>query len=211
MIEATALLKMLVALLVMVDPPGAIPLFLSLTDRHADARTKIAIGASLTLMLVLLISGFFGNQILGFFGISLDSFRIMGGLLLMFLALDMLNARPSRTKRTPDEETEAVSRRELAVIPIGMPLLAGPGAMSSVLIYMGQASQPIGKLQVAGVVVATSLITMGTLLAASWIGRKLGQTGINIIKRIFGLILGAIAVEMIVRGVGAMLPGLVAA
>ena len=204
------LAKMFIGLLVVVDPIGVVPLFLTLTERHAGARRKIALAGAFTMLVVLLVAGFLGEGLLMTFGISLASFKVMGGVLLMVMALDMLNARPSRAKRTPEEEEEAVSKRELAVVPLGIPLLAGPGAMSSSILYIEQAQSGQAKAQVVGVIVLACTLALLALLSASWLARRLGQTGINILKRIFGLITGAIAVEFMVSGLGELLPGLAA-
>jgi multiple antibiotic resistance protein len=202
------LTKMLVALLVMIDPPGAAPMFLAITERHAKHRTKIAFAGSLTAFTVLMASGFFGQHILDMFGISISSFRVIGGILFLAMAIDMLNARSSRAKKTPEEETEAASRKEMSIVPIGIPLLAGPGAISSVLIYMSESENPQEKAAVVGVIGIACTVTFVMLALAALIAPRIGQTGINILKRLMGLVLGALAIEFIVGGLGEMLPGL---
>ena len=199
---------MLIALLVMIDPPGAAPMFLTITERYAEHRTKIAFGASLTAFVVLVLAGFVGQQILDLFGISIASFRVIGGILFLAMAIDMLNARSSRAKRTPEEELEAASRKELSVVPLGIPLLAGPGAISSVLIYMHESETVQQKASVVGVIGVACATTFIMLALAALIAPKIGQTGLNIMKRMMGLILGALAVEFIVGGLREMLPGL---
>lgn len=195
----------------MLDPIGGVPIFLTMTEEHASSRHKIAIGASVTVLTVLICAAFFGEQALKLFGISLNSFRVIGGILLLILALDMLNARMSRAKSTPEEQHEAVSsRRELSIVPLGTPLLAGPGAMSSAIIFMTEA-RGFGQGHQIGIVLmilAASAITLLTLLFATWLGPRLGRTALNVMKRLMGLILGAIAIEFIVGGLRAMLPGL---
>ncbi len=202
------LAKMTISLLVMIDAIGTAPMFLALTARHSDHRTRIALLASLTCFVALICSAFLGDVILKLFGISIDSFRVIGGVLLFLMALDMLNAKPSRTKQTPEEGSEAISRRELAIVPLGIPLMAGPGAISSVLIYMNKAELPADKALIVGMIAFVVLVSFGIFAGATWIAPKLGRTGMNVLNRLMGLVLGAIAVEMLVGGLRAMIPAL---
>lgn len=206
--DPAVLAKQLVALLVMIDPIGMAPLFLAMTAAQPEARRKVALIATLTAMVVLIAGAVIGQYVLAMFGISIASFRVIGGLLFLLIALDMLNARPSRTKRTQEEEEEARTRKELAVVPLGLPLLAGPGAISAVILNFKAEPEWSGKSAVLGVIVAAGVITLLILLAAAQIAKKLGSTGIAILERLMGLILGAIAIEFIAGGLRELLPAL---
>jgi multiple antibiotic resistance protein len=197
---------MAIALVVMTDAIGTAPLFLALTSQHAKSRVKIALLASLTAVVTLLASAYFGDMILKVFGISVSSFRVIGGILFLLMSIDMLNAKQSRTKHTPEEDAEAVSKRELAIVPIGIPFLAGPGAISSVLIFMSRTETPMDKLWVSLVIVLTCAVSFSILAGSVWIAPRLGKTGMNVLTRLMGLILGAVAVEMLVGGLKEMVP-----
>lgn len=197
---------MAVALLVMTDAIGTAPLFLAMTAQYAESRVRIALLASLTAVTTLLASAYLGDYILKIFGISVSSFRVIGGILFLLMALDMLNAKQSRTKHTPEEEADVISKRELAIVPIGIPFLAGPGAISSVLLFMSRAHSPTDKLWVTAVIIFVMGVSFAILAGATWIAPRLGRTGMNVLIRLMGLILGAVAVEMLVGGLKEMMP-----
>ncbi len=208
MLEWADLLKILVALLVMVDPIGLAPLFLALTASHPEGRSRVARIAILTAAIVLVTAAVIGPYILQMFGISLASFRVVGGVLFFMLALDMLNSRPSRTKRTEKEDEEAKVRKETAIVPLGLPLIAGPGAISSVIIsFKAQEAWPM-KTAVIIIILIACLITYLVLRLSTKIAHKLGATGIAVMERLMGLILGAIAVELVVKGLIELIPAL---
>ena len=130
--DAATLLKTIVALIVVVEPIGAAPLFLTLTQHQSLAqRGRTATRATLAVFLILLISALIGKLILEIFGISLASFKVAGGILFLFMGLEMINAQPSRTRQTPEETQEAEQKAEhqddIAIVPMALPLLAGPG------------------------------------------------------------------------------------
>lgn len=201
--------EIITALLVIVDPLAAIPLFLSLTGQQSRAeKQRTAQVTAVTVAAVLVAAVFLGEPLLGVFGISIASFRVGGGILLLLMAIAMLQARPSRTQRTPEETREAEEKDSVAVVPLAIPLLAGPGAISTVIIYAHQAVTWFDTLFLilASLFVATA-IWLALSLAGS-LGTALGKTGINIITRIMGLILAAIAVEFMATGLAQLLPGL---
>lgn len=201
----TPLLKTLVSLVVIVNPLGAVPFYLTLTrDQPSRGKRRIALVAALATALILLIAAFAGNAVLGFFGISLPSFRVAGGVLLLLMGIDMMNARPSRTRQTPEEEEEATNRTEAAITPLALPLLAGPGAIGSVILLASRMADAPQMFMLAGIALMVGLLVWITLLLASPIGSALGKTGLNILTRIMGLIVVALAAEMIVEGVQAM-------
>jgi len=198
-----------VALFVIADPVAAIPIFITLTSTNTDTeRKRIASVTALTVATVLVSSIFVGQPLLRVFGISVASFRVGGGILILLMAISMLNARVSRTHSTPEEVQEGVEKEDPAVVPLGIPLLAGPGAISTMIIYAHQAKDVYDTifLVVAGLFVA--LTAWIALRLADPIRNLLGKTGINIISRLLGLVLAAVAVEFIAGGLAQLLPGL---
>lgn len=202
--------KILTALIVIADPIGAIPFFASLTARQsALERQRTATVTAATVALVLIIAVFFGTPLLELFGISLASFRVAGGLLLLLMAIAMLHAHPTRAYHTTEQVVEDdAGKATVAVVPLAVPLVAGPGAVSTVIIYSDQAVSwfDTGFLVFASLAVALLLWT--TLRLADPISRVLGKTGINIVTHLMGLVLAAVGVEFIVTGLAELLPGL---
>jgi multiple antibiotic resistance protein len=198
----TPLLKTLVSLLVIVNPVSAVPMFLGLTQGQTDAqRNQLARLTGMATFLILLVAALFGKVLLNFFGISLPSFRVAGGILFLLMGIDMLNARSSRSRETPEEREEAENRKDIAIVPMAIPQLAGPGAIGSVILFMD--SGPFWKQlpQMAGIVVAISLLSWLSLRMATPLGSLLGKTGIYIFARVEGLLLVALAVEFILNGI----------
>jgi multiple antibiotic resistance protein len=198
------------ALFVIADPIGAVPIFISLTTSQTQCeRKRTAKNVAVTVAIVLVVSIFAGQPLLAFFGISLPSFRVGGGILILLMAIAMMQARPSGTQRTPEETEEAATKEEVAVVPLGIPLVAGPGAISTIIIYAHQAPTWFDTvfLVFASILVAVSVWV--ALRLADPIRKLLGKTGINIVTRLFGLILAAVAVEFMAGGLGQLLPGLV--
>ncbi|MFO1318993.1 MAG: MarC family protein [Burkholderiales bacterium] len=203
------LFKTTVALLAIVNPVGGVPMFLSTTgewspeDRRRTART-----VAITVFLVLTVSAFFGNLVLEFFAISIPSFQVGGGILLMLLAVSMMQARESGLRQTPQESEETAERHAVAVVPLAIPLLAGPGAISTMIIASHRVpgfSYQLKLLAPAGIIAVTVWIT---LRVSSHLSNRLGTTGMNIITRIMGLMLAALAVEFIAHGLQELFPGL---
>jgi multiple antibiotic resistance protein len=211
MLDWAELLKIFIGLLVMIDPIGLAPLFLALTSAAPESRAKAARIGVLTATTVLLLSALIGPYVLAMFGITLASFRVVGGILFMLLALDMLNARPSRTKRTEKEDEEAKVRKELAIVPLGIPLMAGPGAISNVIISFKAQEGWLEKGAVLIVILMACVVTYFFLRLSASIAKSMGATGIAILERLMGLILGAIAVEMMVKGLRELFPVLAGA
>ena len=155
---------------------------------------------------VLIGACLFGNSVLYMFGISIASFRVGGGILLLLVAVSMFHAK--RSRQTPEEVIEASERGGLAVVPLAVPLLSGPGAISTMIIYSAQEQGPAHiAILVAGSILLGVIVWVSLRLAVP-IGNILGRTGINIVTRLMSLLLAAIAVEFIVGGLGKLLPGL---
>jgi multiple antibiotic resistance protein len=195
-------------LLAILNPIGAIPIFLGLTlGQGPHQRRRSARYAALAVAAVLVAAVWAGEALLGFFGVRIASFRVGGGILILLMAIAMLQARTSPSKQTQEEAEEAGSRDSVGVVPIGIPLLAGPGAISLVIVDAQQA--PVGgRLVLSATILAVSAIAWGALLAAGPIGRVLGRTGINIFTRLMGLLLAAVAVEYIASGLLELFPAL---
>ena len=190
----------------MLNPLGAMPFFLSITAQQPnEARQKIARQAAVGACIVLIVGATIGQFVLDLFGITIASFRVIGGVLFLITALDMLNVRQNRTKQTPEEESEAEGRPDIALVPLATPMLAGPGSISSVLLYMQSAPKISDKAVVYGVIVALGIVVYLFLRLAEQLSRALGTTGTNILTRMMGLIVGAIAVEYVVGGIQQML------
>lgn len=209
MLEFSDYVKIFVALLVIVNPIGTMPIFLSLTHRHAVAdKKRIARIASISVAVILTLSALLGEYLLGFFGITIASFKVGGAILILLIAISMMHAAPSGERQTPEEAKEAEDKESIAVVPLALPLLSGPGAISTTIIY---AAQSPSFAHLGGVIACCLLVAIVTWLAlgaATPIGARLGKTGINIVIRIMGLLLAAVAVEIFAGGIVVLLPGL---
>ena len=204
-------IKPLITLLAIVNPIGVIPFFIHFTRNFTSAqRRKTAGTAAVTAFLVIAISALLGLKILEFFGISLASFQVGGGLLLLMSAIQMLNAQPaeSRAHDVDDGASRADSGASIAVVPLTIPLLTGPASISTVVIY-AEKTRHIWELGVlVGYGLFIGIATWLALSAAGRIGRFMGQTGINVMTRLMGLILAAIAVEVMSDGLVKLFPAL---
>lgn len=198
-------------LFVIVDPIAVAPMFAALTQGMSEkARRAAAIKGISVAAGVLLIFALFGDLTLRSLGISLPAFRIAGGVMLFILAVEMLFAHESGLRSTTTgEAAETTTRKDISVFPLGIPLLAGPGSMASIILLIGAQS---GDLVKQGAVIATLmavlLLSLVMLLAASRIVGLLGVTGVNVVTRIFGIILGALATQYIIDGIRQAFPGI---
>ena len=185
----------------LVDPFAAIPAFLVITaDTGLGEHRRLARKAALTCFIVLSAFALAGSLIFRFFGITLPAFEIAGGIILILMGLEMLQGRRSATHETPGETAEGASKEDAGIIPLGIPMLAGPGAISTVMVLMGPSPTwwQIGVVFIA--ITITSVASFFILAAAERVGRFLGETGIRILMRLMGLLLTAIAVQFIVNG-----------
>jgi multiple antibiotic resistance protein len=203
-----------VSLFSIVNPLSAIPAFVGLTaDLGAPERRRVTRQAALSVFVILTVSYVAGESLLAFFGISVASLRVAGGLLVLGMAWSMLQAKMSPAKQTPEEAREAqraqegAERPNIGVVPLGMPLLAGPGSISVMIIAAGRTDSVAGHAAVLGATLVVAALAWGILLAAGPIAKGLGRTGMNIATRFMGLILAAIAVEFITSGLGEIFPG----
>lgn len=208
--DIAALFQAALTLFAIVDPVGVIPIFLLATRGFArEQQHRAAWISALTVWLVLVLFTFMGDPLLKFFGIRIEAFSIAGGLLLLMLALSMLQAHVSPLKQTPDEAMEAEEKEAVGAVPLGVPLLAGPGAITHVIVAAGQA--PGDLLHQAALLIPVSLVALSVWIsfrAAPAIARRLGKTGIHVVTRLMGLIIAAISIEMIARGLAGLFPAL---
>lgn len=209
MLEYTDYIKIFIALLAVVDPLGVMPIIAALTARAEKSELKkIARTVALTVMTILLFTLFFGEKLLIFFGISIHSFMVSGGILLMLMAISMLQAKTSETVQNKDEAEESEVKESIDVVPLSMPLLAGPGAISAVILYAQSGSGSTHFLVISLEIIVVAAILWVVISWIPWLTRHLSQTGINIFTRLMGLILSALAVEFIAAGVKGLFPAL---
>lgn len=201
--------KTFIALLALINPLGVLPMFISLTHGHSVAEKQHTIRVvSLTVISVVSVCALFGEQIITFFSISIASLQVAGGLLILLMSLSMLNAQMSDSRTTEEEQNEAENKRTLGVVPLGIPLLTGPGAISTVIVYADKAQSVLDYFIIIGCGVVLAALVWVTLQLAEPINRMMGRSGINIATRIMGLLLAAVSVEFIVDGLKVMLPSL---
>jgi multiple antibiotic resistance protein len=199
--------KALITLLAVVNPLACVPFFIHYTQGFSHAqRVRTIWISSFTVFVVIGLSALFGLKLLDFFGVSLASFQVGGGMLLLTSALSMLNAQPAEARSNADELHDAELRTSIAVVPLTIPLLTGPATMSTVVIYAEKAKDwlQLGTLVGYGLVIA--LATALCFSLAQPIARVLGKTGINVMTRIMGLMLAALAVEVMADGLQKLFP-----
>jgi multiple antibiotic resistance protein len=185
----------------LVDPFAAIPPFLVMTaGSDAAARRRTARRAAITCFVVLSIFALAGGLIFKIFGITLPALKIAGGILLFLIGIDMLQAKQSRTRQAEGETEEACEKEDVGIIPMGIPMLAGPGAISSVMVLMGQSPRWWEAAPVFIAIAVTAFCAYLILAGADRVRAILGETGIHILMRIMGLLLTAIAVQFEING-----------
>lgn len=198
-----------IALVAIVDPLAAIPLFLDLTDGFTPGeRKRTARVTALAVFGVLSGAALAGEAILGAFGTSLAAFRVGGGIVLLLMAVSMLTAEPDRTRHTPEEDLASRDKASVAVVPLGVPLLAGPGAISAVILQMNGGSGFLHAALVLGTIALLASACWLALRNAERLGRLIGPIGTNVVIRLFGLVLAAIGVDFIAAGAKEIFPGL---
>jgi MarC family membrane protein len=185
----------------LVDPFAAIPAFISITAGvEAKRRKRMAFKASLTCLIVLASFALAGRLIFRMFGITLPAFEIAGGLILLLIGIDMIEARRSPTQESSDETEEAAAKEDAGIVPMGIPMLAGPGAISSVMVLVGQAPNGWQMFAILSAIVITAAACFGVLSGADRLRQIMGETGIRILTRIMGLLLVALAMQFFVNG-----------
>ncbi len=195
------------SLLSIVDPFAAVPIFLALAGGHDRATQRgSALRAALTCFVVLSSFAAAGAVIFSFFGITIPAFKVAGGILLFAVGLEMMRARQSDTRSTHEERHEAQTKEDVGIIPLGLPLLSGPGAIATVMVLVGKSNSFDQRLGVHIAIFAISVVTFLILRSAALFARVLGKTGINVIGRIMGLILAASSVQFVIDGLREAFP-----
>ncbi len=197
-------LKFFVVFFVVVDPVSLIPLFTGLTAGASTSyKRRMAVKAVTISAAILLVFALGGAAFLQLMGISLEAFRIFGGLLLFLLALEMVFARESGTRTSSDEAAESRRRADISVFPLAFPFIAGPGALATILLWFGRIELPGQAGLFAGFIAAAALV-LAIVVALLWVAeplmRVIGVTGANVASRILGVILGALAVQFVLDG-----------
>jgi multiple antibiotic resistance protein len=209
MLDWTEYAKIVLALLVIVNPVGAVPLFASMTaENTADEKRHIARIASTAVAVVLIVAAIGGQPLLALFGITIASFKVGGAILILLLAISMMHGEQSREKQTPEEAQEATYKERIAVVPLAIPLLSGPGAISTTIIYATARPSLAHLAAIIACALVVALVTWVALRVATPVSTWLGKTGANIAMRLMGLLLAAVAVEIFASGILVLLPGL---
>jgi multiple antibiotic resistance protein len=209
MSEWAYLFKTGVALFAIVNPIGNLPVFISATNQWSKrdkAHTANIVG--ITVFTVLAITTFFGNDILDFFSISIPSFQVGGGILILLMSINMMHGKQSHTRQTPEEAQTMADKSAIAIVPLSIPIYAGPGAISSLIISADKSINFIHQTSLLIPIAVVSLLVWVTLRLSSNITQWLGTIGINIITRLMGLILAAMSVEFIAHGITGLFPSI---
>lgn len=199
--------KFFIVFFVVVEPLSIAPVFVSLTSGATpEYQRRMAVKAVTISALILLAFSLIGTPFLAAMGISIQAFRIFGGLLLFLIALEMVFARESGTRTSSDEQAESRRRADVSVFPLAFPLISGPGALVTILLWFGPlpfTTHPLQFVAMAACVALVLLITLGVMLVAAPLMRTMGVTGTNVANRLFGVILGALAVQFVLDGIRA--------
>ena len=210
MIDFAYLLKTGVALFAIVNPIGSIPIFISATNGWSSKdRNRITNLVAITVFSVLSVAALMGEHILNFFGISIPSFQVAGGILIMLIALHMLNGKQRQSKQSNSSTSSLDDKDLLAVVPLSVPLLAGPGASRSIIIAAENHHNFISHLSLIIPISVVVLSAWIVLRLSGFIAHLLGVIGINIVTRLMGLILASMAVEFIAKGLAGLFPQLI--
>ena len=190
------------SLFTLINPIGLVPIFISITqDYTRKERDIIALKAVIFSFFILVLFGAIGEFIFSFYNITINGFRIAGGILLLKISFDMIESKRSRTKTTPKEEKEAEEKSEIAYTPLGIPLIAGPGSIASIMIL---SSESTNNNSIVSLIVALVLVLVITFLIfkiSKRLSKRFGKLGLRILQRIMGLILMVISIEFILKGI----------
>ncbi len=188
-----------------IDPVGLAPIVVGLTTHLSNEQRNVIVTRAVFISAgIITFFALVGRLLLDRLGIQLYSFNIAGGILLFLVAVDMLFGRPSGTRETKTEENEALTREDISVFPIAIPLIAGPGTIATTILYVDLATpQPLELLSVAGAIIVTLLIAWIVMRSSIWIVEHIGRTGILVLSRILGILLAALAVQFVFNGLAA--------
>jgi multiple antibiotic resistance protein len=200
------------SLLAIINPLSAAPMYLALTAGYSPRQRRRTLrNAILTAFVVMMVFALLGGAIFQLFGITLDAFRIAGGVIFFGIGMDMLQARRTRGKTTEEEEREGMTRTEVGVTPLGIPMITGPGAITTVMVLMTRADTHLQQGIVFGNILLVVLISWLVLALSPGLVRAMGQTGLNVMTRIMGLLVTVIAVQFIVDGLRPILTSIIRA
>ncbi len=192
-----------IPLLAIVNPVSAVPMYVAMTGHYTPEHRRSTLRrAIITAFVILVVFALIGPLILSFFGITTQAFRIAGGIIFFGIGLDMLQARRSRVKTTEEEEIESAEKEDIGIVPLGIPTLAGPGAITTVIALNGQTGGDLFK-QVA-LYIAIAIVLMlcwATLTAAPLLTKRMGTTGMNVMTRLMGLLVTVVGAQFIIDGV----------
>lgn len=209
MLEWGYLFKIGIALFAIVNPIGSVPIFISATDGWSnEERKRVAKTVAFTVFVVLAVSAVLGDKILAFFSISIPSFQVGGGILLMLIAISMMHGKLSDARQTKEEAAAVGDRHAIAIVPLSIPLLAGPGAISSMIIAAQQNPNLLSQATLMIPIAIICLMIWAALSLSTNIAARMGTIGINVVTRLMGLILAAMAVEFIAHGLQGLFPRL---
>jgi multiple antibiotic resistance protein len=208
-LEIMIYVKFFLGLLAIINPIGLLPVFVSLTSHQNEAeRNHTAKVANVAVVVILLITMLAGQHILNLFSISLSAFRIAGGTLIAIIAMSMLQGKLSEVKRNQEEDREASAMESVAVVPLALPLMAGPGAISSVIVFAAGHNNFANFIGMSITIVLLGLVSFGLFRMAPIIFKYLGKTGINVITRLMGLLMLSLGIEVIAAGIKGLFPTL---
>jgi multiple antibiotic resistance protein len=185
-----------------IDPVGLAPIVVGLTTHLSNEQRNVIVTRAVFISAgIIAFFALVGRLLLDRLGIQLYSFNIAGGILLFLVAVDMLFGRPSGTRETKTEENEALTREDISVFPIAIPLIAGPGTIATTILYVDLATpEPLELLSVASAIIVTLLIAWVVMRSSVWIVERIGRTGILVLSRILGILLAALAVQFVFNG-----------
>lgn len=210
--DATTFLAVLVSVFAIVNPIGVIPTFLALTGAYSRGeRFRVIVRACLVGLGVLLLFGLAGERIFDVFSITIPAFRIAGGILIFKVAFDMLQGERPKSDSNDQEITDALERQNIGTSPLGVPLLTGPGAITTVMILIANNPEPVDRAIIYGACALTFVAAFVLLYAGDRLFSLLGRSGLHVFTRIMGLVLAALAVQFVLNGLRDALPGLVRA
>jgi multiple antibiotic resistance protein len=208
-LEIMIYVKFFLGLLAIINPIGLLPVFVSLTSHQNEAeRNHTAKVANVAVVVILLITMLAGQHILNLFSISLSAFRIAGGTLIAIIAMSMLQGKLSEVKRNQEEDRESSAMESVAVVPLALPLMAGPGAISSVIVFAAGHNNFANFIGMSITIVLLGLVSFGLFRMAPIIFKYLGKTGINVITRLMGLLMLSMGIEVIAAGIKGLFPTL---
>ncbi len=207
MVLLTLFFKTFVGFFAVMDPIGVVPLFILMTQGNNEPeRRGMVRRAALTAFLVLVFFGVTQMWLFSFFGFTMGAFRVAGGLFLFLIAFEMLSAHVTGAKQTAEERSEGVEKPDISIVPLAVPLLAGPATIASVVLAFGQADTTAEYVVVGLALLLVCLASALILAAAGHIHRLLGTTGINVISRMMGLLLAAMAIQFVANGLRELFP-----